>query len=72
MIVICKKEVPCCAPKSHDEQNVDKRQRKEKLLIREFHDLYSSPIIILIFKARKIGWAGHLAAWENYEVHINF
>jgi hypothetical protein len=32
----------------------------EKLHNEEFHDLYSSPSIIRIIKARRMGWAGHV------------
>jgi hypothetical protein len=33
----------------------------KKLHIEELHDLYSSPSIIRIIKARKMRWAGHVA-----------
>jgi hypothetical protein len=32
-----------------------------KLLNEELHDLYSSPSIIRIIKARRMRWAGHVA-----------
>jgi hypothetical protein len=32
-----------------------------KLHNEEFHDLYSSPCIIRIIKARRVRWAGHVA-----------
>jgi PAS domain-containing protein len=32
-----------------------------KLLNQELHDLYSSPSIIRIMKARRMRWAGHVA-----------
>jgi hypothetical protein len=32
-----------------------------KLHNEELHDLYSSPSIIRIIKARRMGWAGHVA-----------
>jgi hypothetical protein len=33
----------------------------EKLHIEKLHDLYSSPSIIKVMKARKMTWAGHVA-----------
>jgi hypothetical protein len=32
-----------------------------KLRNEELHDLYSSPSIIRIMKARRMGWSGHVA-----------
>jgi hypothetical protein len=34
---------------------------RRKLHYEELHDLYSSPKIIRIFKARKMRWVGHVA-----------
>jgi hypothetical protein len=36
-----------------------------KLHNEELHDLYSSPSIIRIIKARRMSWAGHLARMEE-------
>jgi hypothetical protein len=32
-----------------------------KLYNEELHNLYSSPIIIIIIKSRRMRWAGHVA-----------
>jgi hypothetical protein len=36
-----------------------------KLHNEELHDLYSSPSIIKILKARRMKWAGHVAGMEE-------
>jgi hypothetical protein len=36
-----------------------------KLHNEELHDLYSSPSIITIIKARRMRWAGHIARMEE-------
>jgi hypothetical protein len=41
-----------------------------KLHNEELHDLYSSPSIIRIIKARMMTWAGHVARMGRRETHI--
>jgi hypothetical protein len=36
-----------------------------KLHTEELHDLYSSPSIIIVIKARRMRWAGHVARREE-------
>jgi hypothetical protein len=38
-----------------------------KLHNEELHDLYSSPSIVRVIKARKIRWAGHVARMRGGE-----
>jgi hypothetical protein len=41
-----------------------------KLHNEELHDLYSSPIIIRIIKARRMRWARHVARMGGEEEHV--
>jgi hypothetical protein len=41
-----------------------------KLHNEELHDLYSSPSIIRIIKARRMRWAGHVARMERRGTRI--
>jgi hypothetical protein len=41
-----------------------------KLHNEELHDLYSSPSVIRIIKARRMKWAGHVARMGKREMHI--
>jgi hypothetical protein len=43
-----------------------------KLHNEELHDLYSSPSIIKMVKARKMRWAGHVARMGRRETRIGF
>jgi hypothetical protein len=38
----------------------------------EFHDLYSSPNIVRVIKARRMRWAGHVACMGRGEVFTGF
>jgi hypothetical protein len=44
---------------------------RRKLHDKEFHNLYSTPIIIKIFKSR-MRWAGHVARMERRGVRVKF
>jgi hypothetical protein len=41
-----------------------------KLHYEELHDLYSSPSIIRIMKARRMRWAGHVHEWRRRGTRI--
>jgi hypothetical protein len=41
-----------------------------KLHNEEFHDLYSSPKIVLVINSRRMGWARHVACMGGEERHI--
>jgi hypothetical protein len=41
-----------------------------KLHNEELHDLYSSPSIIRIIKARRVRWAGHVTGMGGEEEHV--
>jgi hypothetical protein len=43
-----------------------------KLHNEELHDLYSSPSIIKIMKARRMRWAGHVARMEDKRARIGY
>jgi hypothetical protein len=45
---------------------------EKKLHNEELNDLYSSPIIIRVFKSRRMRWAGHVARMGRREVHTRF
>jgi hypothetical protein len=38
----------------------------------ELYDLYSSPTIIRVIKAKRMRWAGHVAPMGNREVYTGF
>jgi hypothetical protein len=41
-------------------------------VIAKLNDLYSSPNIIRVIKARRMRWAGHVARMVRGEVHTGF
>jgi hypothetical protein len=43
-----------------------------KLHNEELHDLYSSPGIVMVIKARRMKWAGHVARIGGGGVHTTF
>jgi hypothetical protein len=43
-----------------------------KLDDEELHNLYSSPSVIRIIKARRMSWAGHVARMGRRGMHIGF
>jgi hypothetical protein len=43
-----------------------------KLFNKELHDLYSSPSIIRIIKARRMRWAGHVARMGRRGTRIDY
>jgi hypothetical protein len=44
----------------------------EKMHNDELHDLYSSPNIVRVIKARRLSWAGHVARMRRGEVFTGF
>jgi hypothetical protein len=55
-----------CGPKSEEDGSW------RKLHSVELHSLYSSPNIVRMIKARRLGWAGHVARMGKGEVFIGF
>jgi hypothetical protein len=43
-----------------------------KLRNEEFHNLYSSPVIIRMIKSRRMRWAGHVARTGRRGMHIGY
>jgi hypothetical protein len=46
------------------------QENGENCIMKRAYDLYSSPSIIRIMKARKMRWAGHVARMEIRGTHI--
>jgi hypothetical protein len=36
----------------------------------ELHNLYSSPVIVVVIRSRRMKWAGHLARTWGHEKHV--
>jgi hypothetical protein len=55
-----------CGPKSEEDGSW------RKLHNDELHDLYSTPNIVRVIKARRMRWAGHVARMGKGEVFTGF